>query len=130
MATRLNFQYLDSGALYRIIAFLAMKSNVQADNEDKLVLLAQGLDVQFSTQGVKLDGRIIENEIRTEEVSKNASRIATHPKLRQSLLNFQRAFGLNNPLVADGRDMGTTVFPEAKLKVYLTASPDERARRR
>ena len=107
-----------------------MKSNVQADNEDKLVLLAQGLDVQFSTQGVKLDGRIIENEIRTEEVSKNASRIATHPKLRQSLLNFQRAFGLNNPLVADGRDMGTTVFPEAKLKVYLTASPDERARRR
>ncbi len=130
VATRLNFQYLDSGALYRIIAFLAMKSNVQADNEDKLVLLAQGLDVQFSTQGVKLDGRIIENEIRTEEVSKNASRIATHPKLRQSLLNFQRAFGLNNPLVADGRDMGTTVFPEAKLKVYLTASPDERARRR
>lgn len=135
LATRLGWKFLDSGALYRVLALAAQKHRVALDNEKALEVLAEHLDVQFIAQENKLPRVILEGEdvtdtIRTEAVGNAASIIAALPAVRASLLSRQRAFRETPGLVADGRDMGTVVFPDAELKIFLTASPEERALRR
>ena len=126
---------LDSGALYRLVALAAANHGVDLDNEQALDVLAGHLDVQFLDDlhggvAVVLEGERVTDLIRTEEVGANASRVAAYPSVRAALLERQRAFCDQPGLVADGRDMGTVVFPSAPLKIYLTASAEERARRR
>ena len=130
VARALGFHYLDSGALYRLVAWRAMQRNVDAADAAALVRLAASMDPIFADGRIELDGLDVTDAIRREEVSRSASLVAVHPGVRQALLELQRARRRAPGLVADGRDMGTVVFPDATLKVYLTASVEARAERR
>jgi cytidylate kinase len=134
LATRLKWHFLDSGAIYRVLAIAARHHQIEADDEDGLMPLASSLDVNFETTNghvkVVLEGEDVTHSIRTEEVGSIASQIAAIPRVREGLLRRQRAFKQEPGLVADGRDMGTVVFPNAEAKIFLTASAEERARRR
>ncbi len=126
----LGFHYLDSGALYRLATLAALRSGTDLDDEGALARLAAGMDVAFRDGRIWLDGRDVSEELRTEEVSAAASKVAARPRVRQALLARQRAFRRPPGVVADGRDMGSVVFPDAPLKVYLTADVATRAERR
>lgn len=129
-ARALGFHYLDSGAIYRVAAYAAGQAGVSLEDETALADLARGLDLRFEAGEIYLNGRAVGDAIRTEEAGRAASRIAALPALRQALLERQRAFRQAPGLVTDGRDMGSTVFPDATLKIFLTATADERAKRR
>ena len=130
VADALGWRYLDSGALYRITALYARNRRTAWDNEAAVAALAQALPVEFVEGAVLLDGEDISAAIRSEEIGMGASRVAALPAVRTALLQRQRAFLTEQGLVADGRDMGSVVFPDAVLKVFLTASPQVRAERR
>jgi 3-phosphoshikimate 1-carboxyvinyltransferase len=130
VARALNFHYLDSGSLYRLTALTAMRTGVPLDDGPGLARIAQDLDIRFADGVTYLGGEDVTQQIRTEDVSAGASRVAVQAALRSALFDRQRAFARPPGLVADGRDMGTVVFPDAKLKVFLTASAQVRARRR
>ncbi|MCW8194237.1 (d)CMP kinase [Proteobacteria bacterium 005FR1] len=134
VAQKLKFNFLDSGALYRLTALAARKRNTDWADEDAVAKIAEELQVQFETGGEKtvilLDGDDATDAIRKEEMSLGSSKVAAHPKVRAALLNLQKSFQQGPGLVADGRDMGTTVFPDASVKIFLTASAEERAQRR
>jgi len=134
LATRLGWHFLDSGALYRLTALAAMNHGVELCKESAVAVIAEHLDVRFkqSDHGTQI---ILENDnvtdaIREETVGSNASIVAAHNRVRDALLKRQRAFAVAPGLIADGRDMGTVVFVEAPLKIYLTATAEERASRR
>ena len=135
LAARLGWNLLDSGALYRVLAFAAGNHGVDLADEQTLTSLAAHLDVQFlaeegQEQRIILEGEDVTRGIRTETAGAGASRVASLPAVRQALLARQQAFREAPGLVADGRDMGTVVFPDAQLKIFLTASPEIRAERR
>ena len=130
VAKALGFHYLDSGALYRVAAHAALSRGVPLDDEAGLAVMARGLDLRFTDGEVYLDSVAVGDAIRTEEAGRAASRIAALPSLRAALLDVQRAFRKAPGLVTDGREMGSVVFPDATVKVFLTASAEERAQRR
>ena len=134
LADRLGYHLLDSGALYRLVALAAEHHGVSADNELAVADIAACLDVQFKAQGdgvqVVLEGEDVSLAIRTETCGMNASKVASLTLVRKALQERQRAFAELPGLVADGRDMGTVIFPDAPVKVFLTASAQERADRR
>jgi cytidylate kinase len=134
-ADRLGWHLLDSGALYRLVALAGSQRGVKPDDEAAHTRIAATLDVKFGLgpeggERIWLDGREVGPALRTEQVGEGASRVAAMPGVRAALLERQRAFAKAPGLVADGRDMGTVVFPAAALKIYLTASIEERALRR
>ncbi|UTT84451.1 (d)CMP kinase [Vibrio pelagius] len=134
LAEKLGFHLLDSGAIYRVLALAAIHHGVDTESEDALVPLATHLDVQFIAEGelvkVILEGEDVSGELRKEETGMAASKVAALPRVREALLRRQRAFSAAPGLVADGRDMGTVVFPNAEAKIFLDASAEERANRR
>lgn len=136
LAGKLGWNFLDSGALYRLLAFAARNHGVDLTNEEALKTLAAHLDVQFGAaeaghgMRIVLEGEDVTEAIRNEVVGAGASQVAALPVVREALLQRQKAFREAPGLVADGRDMGTVVFPDATLKIFLTASAEERARRR
>jgi len=135
IARRLGWHFLDSGALYRLLGLAAVRIGVALDDAVALAALARRLDVAFpagedGSQRCLLGGEDVTQAIRTEEGGNAASRVAAIPEVREALLQRQRGFCRAPGLVADGRDMGTVVFPDAGLKIFLTASVEERARRR
>ena len=134
LAEKLGFDFLDSGAIYRITALDALKKQVNLENEDAVAEVGRNLNVQFVPDNgevnVILDGENVGDQIRTAEAGQNASKVAAFPKVREALLQRQRDFACEKGLVADGRDMGTIVFPEAQVKLFLDASAEERAKRR
>lgn len=134
LAKKLGFHLLDSGAIYRVLALAAIHHGVDLESEDALVPLATHLDVQFIAEGdlvkVILEGEDVSGELRKEETGMAASKVAALPRVREALLRRQRAFAEGQGLVADGRDMGTVVFPQAEVKIFLDASAEERANRR
>ena len=134
LANEFGWQLLDSGAIYRVLALAALHHHVDIHSEDALVPLAANLDVRFVPEGnilkVILEGEDVSNQIRTETVGNTASQAATFPRVREALLRRQRAFRTLPGLIADGRDMGTVVFPDAPVKIFLDASATERAHRR
>jgi cytidylate kinase len=134
VAGMLGYSLVDTGALYRCAALAARRQNVNAEDGERLGQLAAGLEVQFKEspggQMVILDGEDVTGAIRQPEVSQDASRVSTHPQVRQALLGMQRELGREGGVVLEGRDIGTVVFPDAEVKVFLTASVDVRARRR
>lgn len=129
-ARELGFHYLDSGAIYRVAALAARRAGIALADEDALSRLASVLDVRFEGGEIWLAGENVSAEARAEDTGNAASTIAALPRLRQALLEFQRAFRQAPGLVADGRDMGSVVFPDAALKIFLTASAEVRADRR
>jgi cytidylate kinase len=135
LAKALGFHLLDSGALYRLVALASLRRGTEADQIETLETLARDLDARFGTDEageprIHLEGEDVTEAIRAEAVGERASVVAALPGVREALLARQRAFRRPPGLVADGRDMGTVVFPGAELKVFLTASAEERARRR
>ena len=135
VAEQLGWHLLDSGAIYRVLAVATLHHQLSIEDEEPLIPIAAHLDVQFEiTQEGKgkviLEGEDVSKSIRTEEVGAIASKIAAFPRVREALLRRQRAFKVSPGLVADGRDMGTVVFVDAPVKVFLTASAEERAQRR
>jgi cytidylate kinase len=130
VAQALGFHYLDSGALYRVAAHAALDLGLDLDDETALADLARRLDLRFEAGEVYLDGQPVGDAVRTEAAGRAASRIAALPALRAALLDLQRGFRQAPGLVTDGRDMGSVVFPDATLKVFLTATAEERASRR
>jgi cytidylate kinase len=134
VAHKLDWHFLDSGALYRLVAVAAMDRGIGANEETALGRVSEILDVSFgvSDEGmlILLDGNYITGRLRTEDVSVFASRIAAFPNVRAALVHRQRSFRKSPGLVADGRDMGTVIFPDAVLKIFLTASAEARAERR
>ena len=130
VAQALGFHYLDSGALYRLVAVAALRAAADLDDEAALARLAEEMRVEFRDGVVLLGGRDVSAEMRAEEVGVAASRVAARPRVREALLRRQRAFRRLPGLVADGRDMGSIVFPDAPLKVFLTADVGTRAERR
>ena len=135
LAAHLGWHFLDSGAIYRVLAYAALAKGLSVMDTTHLVSLAHGLSLRFQaddseTMRVWLDDNDISTAIRTEACGQAASQMAAIPEVRQALLARQRAFAVSPGLVTDGRDMGTVVFPEAQLKIYLSASTEERAQRR
>ncbi|WP_420067955.1 (d)CMP kinase [Actinobacillus pleuropneumoniae] len=134
LAEKLGFDFLDSGAIYRITALAAVKAGIALDDEDALAEIGRRLDVKFVPKdgeiNVILNGENVGDQIRTAEAGQNTSKVAVFPKVREALLQRQRDFSTSKGLIADGRDIGTVVFPEAQVKLFLDASAEERAKRR
>jgi cytidylate kinase len=136
LAAELGWHFLDSGSLYRLVALGAIHHGIALDDELRLADYARGLDVRFVSENpehdpnIWLENQLVDAEIRTEQCGDAASQVAALPKVREALLQRQRNFLQAPGLVADGRDMGTTVFPDANLKIFLTASAEIRAERR
>jgi cytidylate kinase len=134
LAQHLGWHFLDSGALYRLVAFASRKHAVSVASETAVARVAQTLDVEFAVAGdavsMLLEGSDVSDGIRSNDISKMSSVIAAIPAVRAALVARQRAFRQAPGLVADGRDMGTVIFPDARLKIFLTASAEERAKRR
>ena len=130
VADALGFQYLDSGALYRVVAYATHQNNIAWSDADAVAAYAKTLHIQFKNGQIYLNGNDISEEIRTEAMGKGASQVAVHAPLRTALVDLQHSFRQTPGLVADGRDMGTVIFPDAQLKIFLTASTEVRAERR
>ena len=130
VAHTLGFHYLDSGALYRIAGLAVVLAGGNLDSESEVLSILLKINIKFDKIQVLLDGADVADAIREEPISNAASRVGAHARVRQALLARQRAFREAPGLVADGRDMGSVVFPDSELKIYLTASPEARAERR
>jgi len=130
LAQRLGFTYLDSGAMYRCVALAALERGVDVDDAEAMGALAGSLEIRLDGEKVELDGRDAGAAIREPRVSEASSRVSVHPAVREAMVARQRQLIAAGRYVAEGRDIGTVVSPDAPLKVFLTASPEERARRR
>jgi cytidylate kinase len=130
VADKLGFAYLDSGALYRVVAYAAQQNDIAWDDANAVADCAKALHIKFKNGQVFLNDHDISEEIRTEQMGKGASQVAVHAQVRAALIDLQHSFHQAPGLVADGRDMGTVIFPSAPLKVFLTASTEVRAERR
>jgi cytidylate kinase len=130
VAVEIGFTYLDSGAMYRCVALAALEGGVPLDDGEALGELAEGLEIRFDGRRVLLGERDASDEIRAPQVSAAASQVSVHPRVRKAMVTRQRQLVVAGRYVAEGRDIGTVVSPEAPLKIFLTASDEERARRR
>jgi cytidylate kinase len=130
LAEALGLTYLDSGAMYRCVALAATREGVDLDDPERLGDLARGLEIRFDGARIELDGEDVTEVIRAPEISAAASRVSVHPGVREAMVERQRALIAAGDYVAEGRDIGTVVSPDAPLKVFLTADDAERARRR
>ena len=130
VSKKLNLNYLDSGAIYRLIAYAAIREKINLNDIESLLILLKKIDIDFDEGQIFVDNFDVSDHIRNEEVGRAASVIAKYADLRKELLTFQRNFFQGNGLVAEGRDMTTVVFPDAHIKIYLDASVEERVKRR
>lgn len=130
VADALGFHYLDSGALYRIVALAAQQNNISWDDAEALGKLAESLKIEFKNNEIYLNKSKITDAVRSDEISHGASEVAIHPQVRKALFALQQSFRKLPGLVADGRDMGSAVFTDATLKIFLTAAVETRADRR
>jgi cytidylate kinase len=134
LATRLGYSFLDTGAIYRTVALVSRQSGIAWTDGEALGALARALDLRFDSVAganrVIANGTDVSAEIRTPAISEGASQVSAHPPVRAALMGLQRAIGARGRVVAEGRDTGTVVFPDAQAKFFLTATPTERARRR
>jgi cytidylate kinase len=130
LADRLGFEFLNTGAMYRAVAFACLQRNLDLTDDRTIGDIANTLEILFSQNRLMLGGEDVTDAIRGQEVTQSASIVAANPTVRKRLVELQRRVGLNTNLVTEGRDQGTTVFPNAECKFFLTASPEERARRR
>jgi cytidylate kinase len=134
VARELGYRYVDTGAMYRAVALRAREAGVDWDDAEGVAALARALRFEFDWDGevlrVQVDGHDVTRPIRADDIGQGASRVSTHPAVREALLGLQRSLGAEGGVVMDGRDIGTVVLPDAQLKVFLDASLEERARRR
>jgi CMP/dCMP kinase len=130
IANKLGYHYLDSGALYRIVALAAFNRQIPWNDEAALAEMTKALKIEFNLAEIFLNDENVTEQVRTEQMSQGASQVAIHPRVREALTQLQRSFRRSPGLVADGRDMATVIFPDATTKIFLTASAEVRAERR
>ena len=130
IAKKLNINYIDTGAMYRAITYKCLKNNVNINNEEEVIKITQNTDIDFKDNNIYLDKNIVNEEIRTIEVSNNVSNVAKIKEVRHLMVDVQREIGKRNSVILDGRDIGSYVFPNADYKFYLIATPNERGMRR
>lgn len=130
LAERLGFRFLDTGAMYRAVAWFVVKNRVKIDDEPAVMSAMQAFDIQMDGEQVVVDGRNVSREIRSTELSQQSSIVAAHPRVREFLVIRQREIAAGGNFVCEGRDQGTVVFPDAECKFFLTAAPEIRAKRR
>lgn len=130
VAKKLNINYIDTGAMYRALTLKALKNRISFDDKDLLISLLSNTDIDYYNNHIFLDGKIVDNEIRKNEVSKNVSKIAKIKEIRVKLVEIQREIASNKSVIMDGRDIGSYVLPNADFKFYVTASVEERSYRR
>ena len=130
VAERLGFTYIDTGAMYRAVALWGLRQKVSADDMHRMEQLALAAEIELAPGRIRLNGEDVTEDIRTPDVSNGASRIAVIPGVRRAMVAKQREIGQRTSVVMEGRDIGTVVFPQAEVKIYLDANPDERVRRR
>ena len=130
IAAELGYRHIDSGAMYRAVGWKAMRDGVSLEDEAAVTALAEGSTIDVSSAQVTIDGIDVTRDIRTPDIDRAAAGVARLPRVRRVLVDQQRQMGIHGAIVMEGRDIGTVVFPDADVKLYLDASPDERARRR
>lgn len=130
IAGELNIDYIDTGAMYRAITYKCLSNNIDIENEDAVIKIAKNTEIDFRDRNIYLDGKIVNDEIRTVEVSNNVSKVSKIKEVRALLVDIQRNIGDKNSVILDGRDIGSVVFPNADYKFYLVATPEERGSRR
>ena len=130
LAKKLSIDYIDTGAMYRAIGYKAFTENINVDDQEKMTDLMNRTDIDFSKGDIYLDGKIVNNLIRTPEMSTMASKVSTKPIVREKLVQIQRNIAEGKSVVMDGRDIGTNVLKDAEVKIFMTASSEERAQRR
>ncbi|MHB1391800.1 MAG: (d)CMP kinase [Clostridia bacterium] len=130
LAVRIGYTYIDSGAMYRALTLKVLTENIPLKELDRIIRLAGETDIDFRNNSIYLDGKLADAEIREENVNRNVSYIAAIPEVRKLMVELQRRISKNKNVVMDGRDVGTVIFPSAHVKLYVTASVDERAERR
>lgn len=130
IADKLNINYIDTGAMYRAITYKCLKNNIDINNEDEVIKVAQNTEIDFRDNNLYLDKEIVKDEIRTMEVSNNVSNVAKIKEVRYLMVDVQREIGKRNSVILDGRDIGSYVFPNADYKFFLIATPEERGMRR
>ena len=130
IAKRLNINYIDTGAMYRAVTLKCLQNNVDIKDENAVIEMAKKTSIDFRDNNIYLDSKIVNDEIRTLEVSKNVSDVAKIKEVRYLMVDLQREIGKNNAVILDGRDIGSYVFPNADYKFFLVATPEERGKRR
>lgn len=130
IAKKLNINYIDTGAMYRAITYKCLKNNININNEDEVIKLAKETKIDFKNNNIYLDNNILNEEIRTIDVSNNVSNVAKIKGVRYLMVDIQREIGKRNSVILDGRDIGSYVFPNANYKFFLVATPEERGQRR
>ena len=130
LAQRLGFRFLDTGAMYRVVALAAVQQNVELENARAMVDLAAQVDIRFDDDRVLLNGQDVSQTIRTSEITTRVRHVADNAQVRERLVELQRQIAGDGNIVTEGRDQGTVAFPDAQCKIFLTATPEERARRR
>ena len=130
IANKLNINYIDTGAMYRAITYKCLENNIDVHHEEDVKKIAKETDIDFRDNNIYLDGKIVNDEIRTIEVSNNVSDVAKIKEVRYLMVDVQREIGRKNSVILDGRDIGSYVFPNADFKFFLVATPEERGKRR
>lgn len=130
VAKKLNINYIDTGAMYRAVTYKCLKSGIDVNNEKEVIQTAENSDIDFKDNNIYLDKEVINEEIRTIEVSNNVSNVAKIKEVRQLMVEVQRKIGMKSSVILDGRDIGSYVFPNADYKFFLVATPEERGNRR
>lgn len=130
IANKLNINYIDTGAMYRAITYKCLKNNIDVENAEEVVALAKSTEIDFKDNNIYLDKKIVNDEIRTVDVSNNVSKVSKIKEVRKLLVDVQRNIGSKSSVILDGRDIGSVVFPNADYKFYLIATPEERGTRR
>ncbi|MBU5306224.1 (d)CMP kinase [Clostridioides mangenotii] len=130
IANKLNINYIDTGAMYRAITYKCLKNNIDVENAEEVVALAKSTEIDFKDNNIYLDKKIVNDEIRTVDVSNNVSKVSKIKEVRKLLVDVQRNIGSKSSVILDGRDIGSVVFPNADYKFYLIATPEERGCRR
>ncbi|MCC0633386.1 MULTISPECIES: (d)CMP kinase [unclassified Clostridioides] len=130
VAEKLNINYIDTGAMYRAVTYKCLKNNIDVNNEKEVIKIAENSDIDFKNNSIYLDQKIINEEIRTIEVSNNVSNVAKIKEVRKLMVEVQRKIGTKSSVILDGRDIGSYVFPNADYKFFLVATPEERGSRR
>ncbi|WP_300276267.1 (d)CMP kinase [Peptacetobacter sp.] len=130
VAKKLNINYIDTGAMYRAVTYKCLSNGIDINNEEEVIKIAKNSEIDFKDNNIYLDSKIINEEIRTREVSSNVSQVAKIKEVRFLMVDVQREIGKRNSVILDGRDIGSYVFPNADYKFFLVATPEERGKRR
>jgi cytidylate kinase len=130
LADRIKYTYIDSGAMYRALTLKVLETGIDVKDTQAVINISRNVDIDFKDRSIYLEGRKVDEEIRQERINKNVSAVAAIPEVRRNIVNLQRGISIGKNVVMDGRDVGTVIFPKSFIKFFITASLEERSKRR